>query len=127
MTTNYMLNVNRGGVNEWGQPFCDTIFTATLGAGAETTLAVPAKAAMGTQSADRFNKFLAVFSVQQNAKVWVAVNGTAAVPAGAAFAASTSEMINPAASCKYCKTGDTLHFISAAAADISVAFYAIQE
>jgi hypothetical protein len=122
-----MLNVNRGGVNGWGQPFCDTIFTATLGAGAETTLTVPAKAGLGVPSSNQFNKFLAVFSVQDGAKVWVAVNATAAVPAGAAFAASTSEMINPAASCKYCKTGDILHFVSAAAADISVAFYAIQE
>lgn len=127
MTTKYMMDIYRGGVNGWGQPFCSQIFTANLAAATDTTLAVPLTAAVGAPAAVSFNKFLAVFSVPAASQVWVAVNATAAVPAGAPFAASTSELINPIASCKYCKAGDVLHFFSTAGSVISVAFYAIQE
>ncbi len=127
MTTQYNIDKNISGQNGFGLPFCDRIFTATLGAGVDTTLAVPAAAAMGVPSANRFNKWVAVIKYARAvpaSAVFVAVNAAAAVPAGAAFAASTSE-IEPDA--KHVKTGDTLHFVCAAAANVSVAFYAVQD
>lgn len=127
MTTQYNIDKNISGVNGFGLPFCSQIFTVTLGAAADTTLAVPASAAMGVPASNQFNKWVAVMKYARSvaaSPVFVANNATAAVPAGAAFAASTSE-IEPDA--KHVKTGDTLHFICAAAAHVSVAFYAVQD
>lgn len=125
MTTLYNVNTVLQGVNGFGSPFCDTVFTATLGAAAETHFTVPGKAAMGMASAGTsHNTYLAVFSYAPAAKVWVANNGTAAVPAGAAFAASTSEL-SPTA--KIVKSGDVLSMICTAGADVSVSLYSTQE
>lgn len=127
MTTSYNIDPNIQGVNGFGLPFCTQIFSVTLGVGADTTLAVPATAAIGAPSSNRFNKWVAVMSYSRSNQanpVFVAVNATAAAPAGGAFAATTSE-IEPAA--KHVKTGDTLHFISGAAAYVTVAFYAVQD
>ncbi len=127
MTTQYNIDKNISGQNGFGLPFCTQIYSAILGAGVDTTLAVPATAAIGAPSSNRFNKWVAVISYSRAvpaSAVYVAVNATAAVPAGAAFAATTSE-IEPAA--KHVKTGDTLHFICAAAANVTVAFYAVQD
>lgn len=127
MTTQYNIDKNISGQNGFGLPFCDTIFTATLAVATDTALAVPATAAFGVPSSNQFNKWVAVIKYARSAAasaVFVAVNATAAVPAGAAFAASTSE-IEPDA--KHVKTGDTLHFFCAAAANVSVAFYAVQD
>lgn len=125
MTTLYNVSTTVQGVNGFGAPFCDTIFTATLGAAAVTALTVPAKAALGMGSATSVkNTYLAVFSYAPGSKVWVANNETAAVPGGAAFAASTSEMNPPA---KKVKAGDILSFICTAGADVSVALYSTNE
>ncbi len=127
MTTQYNIDKNISGQNGFGLPFCTQVFTATLGAGADTTLVVPSSAGIGVPSSNQYNKWVAVFSYARAvaaSAVFVAVNGTAAVPAGAAFAASTSEIEPPA---KHVKTGDTLHFVCAAAANVSVAFYAVQD
>ncbi len=127
MTTQYNIDKNISGVNGFGLPFCTQIYTSTLAVATDTTLAVPATAAIGAPSSNQYNKWVAVISYARSAAaspVYVAVNATAAVPAGAPFAASTSE-IEPSA--KHVKTGDTLHFICAAAAQVSVAFYAVQD
>lgn len=124
MTTQYRVDPIVKGLNGFGINFSDTIYTATLTAATDTSIAVPKTAAMGTPCAATNNKFLAVFSYSSGSNVYVALNGTAAVPAGASFAASTSEL-NPTA--KIVQAGDVIHMISAATPSISVAFYAIQE
>lgn len=125
MTTLYNVNTVFQGVNGFGSPFCDTIYTATLAAATATALTVPGKAAIGMASAGiSKNTYLAVFSYAPSAKVWVANNGTAAIPAGAAFAASTSELNPPA---KIVKAGDILSMICTAGADVSIALYSTQE
>ena len=125
MTTLYNISSTINGVNGFGSPFSDTIYTATLAAATATALTVPSKAAIGMGSATSVkNTYLAVFSYAPAAKVWVANNGTAAVPGGAAFAASTSELNPPS---KKVKAGDVLSFICTAGADVSVAFYSTQE
>lgn len=126
MTTQYNVDKYVQGINGFGLLFGTQIYTTTLGAGVEATIAVPANAAMGSPSANQKNKFIAVISCEQAKKVYASVNSTAAVPVGAAFAASTSELLQPLTG-RYVKTGDTIHFISAAAADVSVSFYSIQD
>ena len=125
MTTLYNVNTVLQGVNGYGTPFCDTVYTSTLAAATDTSLTVPGKAAIGMASAGTSrNTYLAVFSYAPNAKVWVALNGTAAVPAGAPFATSTSEL-NPTA--KIVRAGDVIHFFCTAGSDASVALYSTQE
>ncbi len=127
MTTSYNIDPNIQGVNGFGLPFCTQIFSAVLAVATDTTLTVPATAAIGAPSSNRFNKWIAVFSYGRSVAanpVFVAVNATAAAPAGAAFAATTSE-IEPAA--KHVKTGDVIHFICGVAAYVTVAFYAVQD
>jgi hypothetical protein len=128
MTTNFNVDVTKRGVNGFGLQFCDTVFSATLGVGADTALAVPLTAAMGAPTATSFNKFMAIMSVDGTGNVYVALNAVATVPAGAAFAATTAELI-PRNSyfAKMVKAGDVIHFVSPAASSVTVAFYAIQE
>lgn len=126
MATKYSIDKNIDGVNGFGLPFSDTVFTATLAVATDTSLVVPLTSAIGVPVQTN-NKWIAVMKYCRKTAtlpVFVAVNAAAAVPAGVAFAASTSE-IEPEA--KYVKSGDTLHFICTAAADISVAFYAVVE
>ncbi len=125
MATLYNLNPSLNSVNGFGLPFCEDTYTSTLGAGTEATLTVPGFNAIGIPSATTYNKFIAVFSYEAAKNVYVALNATAAVPAGNSFAASTSELNPPA---KLVKTGDVIHVICAdASTDISIALYAVQE
>lgn len=122
MPTPYNINSFAHGVNGFAAPFCKEIFTATLAAATDTSLTVPSTSAMGMFPSTSEAKILAVFSYEAAKKVYVAVNATAAVPVGAAFAASTSELLPPA---KVVHAGDVIHFICSAVADVSVAFYQI--
>ncbi len=122
MLTQYNSNSFACGVNGFGAPFCKNIYTATLAVATDTSLTVPSVSSLGNFPSTSEAKILAVFSYEPSKKVYVALNATAAVPVGAPFAASTSELLPPA---KLVHAGDTLHFICAAAADVSVAFYQI--
>jgi hypothetical protein len=124
MATNYNIDKTKNGVNGFGLPFCNTIYSATLTASTDTTVAVPLTAAVGAPTATTYNKFMAVFSYTAGNDVFVALNATAAVPAGNTFAATTSEL-NPAG--KMVKSTDVIHFYSATTPKVTVAFYAIQE
>lgn len=117
------------GFNDFGQEYCVDTYTATLTINTDTGLTVPGYGSMGNFTAPSKNKFMAVIRVTDGASVWFAVNATAAVPAGASFAASTSELIigGPDPFGKVVKTGDILHFFSAAAnISVSVALYPLQ-
>lgn len=127
MTTQYSINKYTQGTNGFALRFCDQIFSATLVANADTTIAVPTTGALGAPTAPVNNRFIAVISCSNAATVFMAVNAAAAVPAGGAFAATTSEIITQGWFAKDVKAGDTLHFLSRATPDITVAFYAIQE
>lgn len=129
MTTQNRTQNQVGNINDFGQSFSDMIVTATLAASTDTTTTVPGGASMGSPSAPSFNKFLAVVRVDGDAEVFIALNQTAAVPVGATFAASGSELIVGAYPfAKYVKTGDVLHLITAATnVDVSIAYYALTE
>lgn len=129
MTTVYNLDKNISGVNGFGLPFCDSIFSVTLTAATDCTVAVPLTSGIGLPSQTN-NKWIAVMQYGNTVygdRVSVAKNQTAVLPAaptGGAFNASGSEIEPPA---KYCQSGDVLHFICETESDVSVAFYALVE
>lgn len=126
MTTIYNIDSVTQGQNAFGLPFNDTIFSAKLKAATDTTLAVPLSNGLGMPASYVNNKWIAVIVCDDSSQTYVAVNATAAVPAGAGFAATTSELVPYEQMYgKYCKSGDTLHFISPGTPNITVAFYAI--
>lgn len=127
MTTNFNIDKTKNLFNGFGTSFCDTIYSTTLSATTDTTIAVPLTAALGAPTATSKNKFLAIISCTPTDAVYMALNATAAVPAGNTFAATTSELIPNGYTAKTVKSGDTIHFYSASTASITVAFYAIQE
>ncbi len=104
-------------IDDFGLRFADLKYSASLASSTDTALTVPGVAP----------RYKAVMKVEENGIVWVAINGTAAVPAGATFAATTSELITDAKSlCREVKAGDVLHFFTATAStDVSVVLYAM--
>lgn len=122
----YNVNNITKGVNGFGLKPSNSKYSVTLGAASEKTLTVPSQAMMGG-ALFNVNKFNVVFYA--SARVFLAINATAEVPAGASFAATTSEMI-PAnvPFCRLLNSGDVIHVItSQAATDLSVVFYYIPE
>ena len=107
-------------VDDFGLNFAPLKYSASLAATTDTTFTVPG-------SYPFFDAIIKVAAtdVELADGVWVALNGTAAVPAGASFAASTSELVTSAKSlCRRVKAGDVLHFITASAAtSVSIILY----
>ena len=126
MTTQYKLQKDVAGYNGFGLPPCDQKFSASLAITTDTTLTVPSSGALGAPL-NQVNRFLAVIQVEANLSVWLAINATAAVPAGASFAATTSDLIIGG---QYyaieVKAADVMHFFApTAGTDILVKFYAL--
>lgn len=120
-------NINRAiqsTIGAYGAPFCTKIFTSTLGAATEATLVVPGLSAMGNINSNSKVQWMAVFSYEAAKNVWVSINATAAVPAGNTLAAAAASLNPPG---RIVKEGDTIHMICAAAANVSVELYYIQE
>lgn len=118
------------GSNDFGQQYSDQIYNATLAAATNTTLTVPGGGIMGAltsyATSSTANKVMAV--IRTTGDVWVAVNQTAAVPAGASFAKATSEIVSNAIEKAYLvNVGDVLNFFAKTATtpSVSVAFYAM--
>lgn len=104
-------------VDDFGLLFSDIKYSASLAATTDTTLTIPGNA----------QRYKAVIKVENNGIVWTALNKVAAVPAGATFAATTSELITDSKSlCREVKAGDVIHFFTATAGtDVSVVLYAL--
>lgn len=123
MTTKFSMTRDINGYNGFGLAFSDTKYSATLAAAGEKTITVPQGNTLGSGISTATHKFLAIFSFQPGANVWVALNATAAVPASASFTTTTSEL-NPTA--RYVSAGDVIHFVTAdTTADVGVTFYAL--
>lgn len=118
------------GMNDFGQQYSSQIYSATLTAATNTQLSVPGGGIMGGissygSSIDK-NKVYAV--IRTTGDVWVAVNQTADVPAGASFAQDTSELVtNVLDKCYLVNVGDVLNFFSKTGTtpSVSVAFYPV--
>lgn len=118
----YNVNEITRNSNGFGLPFSTNIYSARLAATTDTSLTVPGGSSLG-KPMDNVNKFIAVFSYEADASVFVAKGTAAAAPAGAAFATTSSELNPPA---KIVEAGDVLHFFAIGAdTDMTVALYAI--
>ena len=108
----------------YGAPFAVHKYTTTLAANTEATLTVPGISAAGNINSNTKTQWMAVFTYEAAKKIYVALNGTAAVPAGATLAASTSSL-NPSG--RIVREGDIIHVISAAVGDMSIELFYLQE
>lgn len=123
MTTKFSLVRDINGYNGFGLAFSDTKYSATVAQATDTTLNVPNGGCFGSGRSTVEQKYLAVFSYQPGSSVWVAINATAAVPAGASFAVVSSEL-NPTA--RLVTESDVIHFITAdSSATVGVCFYVL--
>jgi hypothetical protein len=119
MTTEYSFIRDINGYNGLSLIPSNQIWTANLAAATATPLLVPSDAA----------QYVVYINVEPAKEVWMATTGTAAIPAGAAFAASNSFLINgnynptPAF---IVNAGITLSFISTAGTAISVMFFKVR-
>lgn len=104
-------------VDDFGSRFADLKYSATLAITTDTTLTIPGKAP----------RYKAIIKIAGTGRVWVAINATAAVPAGASFAATTSELIPLNGTiCREVRADDVLHFFASSAAnDVSVVLYSV--
>ena len=122
----YNVNSIAKGVNGFGRkpPASGYSYTITLAGNTVKTLTVPSSSAMGNINSSSISTFIALFSYKPATEFWVAINGTAAVPAGGDFAANTSELLPSA---YIVKAADVIQVISVAGGDMSVSFYAIPD
>ena len=106
-------------VSDFGLRFAGLKYSATLTASTATTLTVPGMSP----------RYKAVIKggIAGQGQLWVAYNAVPAVPAGASFAVTTSEMVGINQEiCREVNAGDTLRFITAGTGvDVSVVFYAV--
>lgn len=123
MTTKFTMSRDVNGYNAFGVVPSDTKYSATLTISTDTSLTVPGGMGLGGNGFYGNSRWLAIFNFTPGASVWFANNATAAVPVGASFASTTSEL-NPAA--REVAGGDVLHFICGSAnVSVSVAFYSL--
>jgi hypothetical protein len=111
-----MLNLGKDikGVVTYSLPFSENKVSVTLPTAGAVSLTVPVTA----------TNWEAHFSYEGGSNVWVANNATAAAPAGATFAATTSER-NPVA--RDVKAGDVLSFYTNdTGVEMGVTFYVRQ-
>lgn len=122
-TKNFNTNLALNLFNDFGSQFATSTstYSANVAATTDTTLVVPAGSGKGKLN-DMHAKFLARFRYAPTATVFVSINGVATPSLTGSFVANSS-IINP--ECKEVKAGDTIHFYSAAAANVTVEFFAI--
>lgn len=113
-----MVQLNFGrdvqGYNAFAPVISDVMFSATIVSGTHQEFTVPSSS----------ENWIAVFSYQPGADIWVSVNNTAAIPAGATFAATTSFLLP--AQLKV-KAGDSISCFNnnTSSQDMGVALYAV--
>ncbi len=106
------------GFNGFGVSFSDQKYSMTLALGVEQTITIP-KPADG-----QYKNWLVIFSGEPGTSVWVALNGTAVAPTGAA--STTTSELNPTARKVAGDGSQVLHFITPdTSADVGVVLYAI--
>jgi len=104
-------------VTDFGLRFSNLKYSCTLAITTDTTLTIPGAAP----------SYKAVIKCMPAGQVWVALNATAAAPAGNTFAATTSELLTQDYElCREVKAGDVLHFFSSTATtNVSVSLFAL--
>lgn len=100
-------------VDDFSLRFAGLQYSATLAVNTDTLLTIP----------DISRRYKAVLKCAPASMVWVAINQVATVPVGASFAVTSSELIPQNGLCREVVAGDIIHFISAAASQVSVVLY----
>lgn len=98
----------------------NTKYTATItAAGGETSFTAPTSS----------EKWAVVIELETSKFMFMAVNGTASLPAGATFALSDAEMISSRTyTIRQVNSGDTLSFITPEVSlEVSLSFYALEK
>lgn len=110
------LNFQRDtqGYNAYAPQQASDKYSATIAAGGHATVTVPSN----------FQNWIAAFSYAAGGDFWVSVGGTAAAPAGATFASTTSQLNPGALSVQKAQVIDVLNN-GAGSSDVGVVFYAI--
>lgn len=116
---------DQGGNTGSFMPYTPQNYTATLAASTNTTLTIPGEVVRSATG--QKGDYAALITVSDAVDVWVALNVTAAVPAGASFAASTSMLVNANNSRIFIvSAGDVLNFITATATkNVCVSLYTL--
>lgn len=112
-----MLNLTKDvkGFNTFGRVPADLKYSASLTTSSDQSVTVPNTAV----------KWLAIFSYEPGASVWVAIGTAASAPVGATFAATSSEL-NPVA--YELNSGEVIHFLTSdVSANVGVSFYVLQQ
>lgn len=123
MPTPFSMTRDINGYNGFGLAFTLDKYSVTLSTATDTSLTVPSGGPLGSGTSTTTNRYLAIFSYEPGANVWVALNATASGPAGASFATTTSELFPTA---RYVKSGDVIHFLTTdASAQVGVTFYVL--
>lgn len=114
MTTQLNFGKDVQGYNAYAPVSADDKWSATLTNGSATSITVPSN----------FQNWIAAFSYQPGSDVWVDFSGaTAAVPAGATLASTTSELL-PAT--RHVQAGSKISMITDnTTADVGVMLYAV--
>lgn len=114
MSTLLDFGNDQRGYNAYAPATAGDKWSATITNGSETHITIPSNYAV----------WIAVFSYQPGANVWVDLTGaTAIVPVGATLAATTSEL-NPASRTVYA-AGKISIITDNTSADVGVALYAV--
>lgn len=110
------LNFGRDvqGFNAFAPSFSDIKYSASLISGGSDSITVP----------ETNTNWIAAFSYEPGAIIWVALNDTADAPAGSTFATTVSDLL-PAS--RKVKGGDVIDFYNHGAniADVEVILYAV--
>ncbi len=114
MSTLLDFGNDQRGYNAYAPATADDKWNASITNGSETSITIPSN----------YKVWIAVFSYQPGANVWVDLTGaTAAIPASASLTACTSEL-NPAARTVY--AGGKISIITDnTSADVGVVLYAV--
>jgi hypothetical protein len=112
MPLNFARDVQ--GFNTFAANAADLLMSATLASASHDSFTVPSN----------FQNWIVSFSFQPGSEVWVSINGTAAAPAGATFAATDSELLPGS---RFVQAGDEIDVLNSGAgdADVGVQLYAI--
>jgi hypothetical protein len=114
MTTQLNFGRDVQGFNAFAPTLSDTMYSSTIASGTHEEITVPSSN----------ENWIVIFSYQFGSDIWVSVNNTAAPPAGATFASTTS-FLTPAQ--LKVKAGDTISCYNnnASGQDVGIALYAI--
>lgn len=114
MTTKLNFARDTQGYNSYAPAFSTDKYSATLASAGSDSFTVPSN----------YQNWIASFSFQPGSTCWVSINGTAAQPAGATFAASASQLLPGALSVQ---AGDEIDVYNNGtdSADVGVILYAI--